>query len=187
MNFKKHSEIVGEHSFLSPSRYAWTNYDSEKLVDSYKKFLATQKGTKLHAFACDCIELGIKLPKSKKSLNAYVNDAIGFHMQPEQPLFYSTNAFGTADAISFEKDQLRIHDLKTGVSPTSMRQLEVYVAYFCLEYGYKPEDIQIELRIYQNDEIDQYVPLESDITLIMQKIVLFDKEITRINDEGRVQ
>lgn len=39
------------------------------------RFLATQKGTVLHAFAAQCILLGQKLPKSQKTLNMYVNDA----------------------------------------------------------------------------------------------------------------
>jgi hypothetical protein len=34
-----------------------------------------------------------------------------------------------------------------------MRQLEVYAAFFCLEYDYIPGEIDIELRLYQNDEI----------------------------------
>ena len=46
--------------------------------------MAKQKGTELHDFAARCIKLGQKLPKSKKTLNAYVNDAIGFKMTPEQ-------------------------------------------------------------------------------------------------------
>ena len=45
--------------------------------------------------------LGQKLPKSQKTLNMYVNDAISFRMVPEQILFYSENCFGTADTIVF--------------------------------------------------------------------------------------
>ena len=59
-----------------------------KIAEAYSKFLATQKGTVLHEFACQCIRLGQKLPKSQKTLNMYVNDAIGFKMIPEQILFY---------------------------------------------------------------------------------------------------
>jgi hypothetical protein len=183
MNFNKHSDLVGDHAFLSPSKYHWTNYSEAKLVDTYKKFLAVQKGTELHAFACNCIRLGIKLPKSKKSLNNYINDGIGYRLIPEQPLFYSVNAFGTADTIGFRDNFLRIHDLKTGSSPVSIRQLEVYVGLFCLEYGVHPEDIAIELRIYQLDEILVHIPSSEDILTIMQKIVLFDKAIENIKTE----
>ncbi len=94
MNFNKHYDLVGQHAFLSASKYHWVNYDEEKLGHAFTRYLATQRGTELHDFARRCIELKIKLPKIKRSLNMYVNDAIGFRMQPEQPLFYSENSFG---------------------------------------------------------------------------------------------
>lgn len=177
MNFKKHLDLEGKHAFLSPSKYHWINYDSEKLAASYVKFLATQRGTELHDFAKRCIELGQKLPASKKTLNLYVNDAIGFRMTPEQPLYYSENCFGTADAISFRKDILRIHDLKTGEIAASFHQLEVYAAIFCLEYGIKPQSIRIILRIYQNNDISEVEASADVIDHIMDKIVEFDKQI----------
>lgn len=184
MNFNKHLDIIGLHAFLGASKYHWTNYDNEKLVNSYTNFLATQKGTELHELADKLIQLGVRLPKTKQTLNMYVNDAIGYRMQTEQPLFYSLNAFGTTDAISFKKDFLRIHDFKSGVSPTSMRQLEIYTALFCLEYGIDPNGIEIELRIYQNDEVVIYDPIREDILYIMDKIVVFDKIIEKQKLEG---
>ena len=184
MNFKKHSDLEGRHAFLSASKYHWINYDEEKLSDTYLKYLATQRGTELHAFACQCIRLGVKLPRTRKTLNMYVNDAIGYKMTPEQPLYYSENCFGTADAISFNKNLLRIHDLKTGVSPTSMHQLEIYAALFCLEYRKQPQDIDMELRIYQSGEVYVHEPPSDDILGIMDKIILFDKRIDEIEMEG---
>ena len=130
MIFNKHSALEGQHAFLGASKYHWINYDESKVAESYSKFLATQKGTELHDFAARCITLGQKLPKSQKTLNMYVNDAIGFKMVPEQPLFYSENCFGTTDAIAFRNRMLRIHDLKTGVIPAHMEQLEIYAALF---------------------------------------------------------
>jgi hypothetical protein len=183
MNFKEHSDLIGQHAFLGPSKYHWINYDVEKLTDAYLKFLAIQKGTELHAFAAECIRLGIRLPKGKKALNSYVNDAIGYRMTSEQPLYFSENAFGTADAISFRDKFLRIHDLKTGVSPTSIHQLEVYAALFCLEYGIKPSDIRIELRIYQTETVLVHNPSSEDIDNIIDKIILFDKTINKIKSE----
>lgn len=180
MNFNAHYNLEGQHAFLSASKYHWVNYDEEKLAHAYSKFLATQRGTRIHAFACECIELGIKLPKSKKTLNLYVNDAIGYKMTTEQILYYSENCFGTADTITFKKDLLRVHDLKTGVSPTSMRQLEVYAALFCLEYKKSPTDIAIELRLYQHDEVLVHEPPQDDISYIMDKIIRFDREIEKI-------
>lgn len=181
MNFNKHSNLVGEHAFLSASKYHWINYDEEKLADSFEKFQAVKRGTILHAFAKDCITLGQRLPKSKKTLNQYVNDAIGYRMTPEQILYYSDNCFGTADAISFDrKNFLRIHDLKTGVTPASMHQLEVYAALFCLEYQIKPNDIGMELRIYQCDTVHIYEPAAKDIVAISNKIVTFDRLIDKL-------
>lgn len=183
MVFNKHSGFEGQHAFLGASNYHWINYDEDKLRASYFNYLAKEKGTRLHALASECIKLGIKLPKSKKSLNSFVNDAIGFKMNSEQTLLYSENAFGTADAISFKNDLLRIHDLKTGVTPTSMHQLEVYAALFCLEYKMKPSEIEMELRIYQSDEIMVSHPEVDLIVPIMDKIITFDKYIRRLKEE----
>lgn len=183
MNFNNHSKLEGQHAFLGASKYHWINYDDEKLVQSYTNFLAAQKGTILHEFAAQCIELGQKLPSSKKTLNRYVNDAIGFKMVPEQVLFYSENCFGTADSILFRNNLLRIHDLKTGVIPAHMEQLEIYAALFCLEYDVRPANIDMELRIYQNDEILYHNPTAEDIVPIMDKIITFDKVINKIKEQ----
>lgn len=180
MNFNKHFELEGQHAFLSASKYHWVNYDLNKLAETFMRHQAAQMGTRLHDFACEAIRLGEKLPKSKRTLNMYVNDAIGFKMETEQPLKYSNNCFGTADAISFKKNLLRIHDLKTGTSPTSMTQLEIYTALFCLEYDISPNDINVELRIYQNDEVTIHIPNPEDILYIMAKIKEFDEEIDRL-------
>lgn len=184
MNFNKHYSLEGKHAFLGASKYHWINYDADKLVDSYTKFQATLNGTILHDFACQCITLGQKLPKSQKTLNMYVNDAIGFKMKLEQVLYYSDNCFGTADAIIFRNNLLRIHDLKTGVTRAHMEQLEIYAALFCLEYNKKPSDIDMELRIYQNNEIIVHNPTVEDILPIMDKIITFDKIIDKMKIEG---
>lgn len=183
MIFNKHLNLEGQHAFLGASKYHWINYSEDKVAESYSRFLATQKGTQLHEFAAQCIRLGQKLPKSKKTLNAYVNDAIGFKMTPEQILFYSDNCFGTADAIVFRGDLLRIHDLKTGAIPAHMEQLEVYAALFCLEYKVKPADIRMELRLYQSDDILVGNPTVEDIAPIMDKIITFDRIINKIKEQ----
>ena len=183
MNFNKHSNLEGQHAFLGASKYHWINYSEEKVADAYAKFLATQRGTMLHAFAAQCILLGQKLPRSQKTLNMYVNDAIGFKMTPEQILYYSPNCFGTADAISFRNNMLRIHDLKTGEAATHMEQLMVYAALFCLEYNVKPSEIEMELRIYQYDQVLFHNPTVADILPIMDKIVTFDRVINKIREE----
>lgn len=180
MDWNRHSALDGSHAFLSASKYHWINYDENKLIDSYNNYQAVQRGTELHDFASRCIALGQKLPKSQKTLNMFVNDAIGYRMQTEQILYYSENCYGTADAISFRNDMLRVHDLKTGRVPAHMEQLMIYAALFCLEYKVKPKDISMELRLYQNDEVIFHNPDEMDIEPIMEKIVRFDKVIRGI-------
>ena len=182
MNFNRHSSLEGQHAFLGASKYHWINYSEAKVAESYSNYLAVQKGTALHEFAAQCIRLGQKLPKSRKTLNMYVNDAIGYKMTPEQMLYYSENCFGTADAISFRDGLLRIHDLKTGVTPTHMEQLEIYAALFCLEYRMKPGEIDMELRIYQGNEILYHNPVADEIGQIMDKIITFDKIIDKIKE-----
>lgn len=189
MIWNDHSREVpeGSHAFLGASTYSWLNYTEEKLVDVYKNRLARERGTELHAFAASCIQLKQQLRGSHKTLNMYVNDAIGYNMRPEQVLYYSENCYGTADAIGFRKNFLRIHDLKTGtIVPGSLHQLEIYAALFCLEYDIKPGNLSgIELRIYQNDDILIGNPEADIIVPIMDKIITFDKIIDNIKeDEG---
>lgn len=184
MNFNLHSRLEGQHAFLSASKYHWINYDEDKLINTFLKYQAIQRGTELHELASKLIGLGVKLPKSNKTLNLYVNDAIGFKMITEQPLYYSDNCFGTADSICFRKNFLRIHDLKSGESPASINQLMVYTALFCLEYKIQPKDIEIELRLYQLDEVIVHIPVVSDIVAIMDKIITFDKRIEQIRIGG---
>ena len=183
MNFKKYSAIEGQHAFLGASNYHWLNYSEDKLTETYLRRIATLKGTELHDFAAHCIRLGQKLPKSRKTLNMYVNDAIGYKMTPEQPLFYSENCFGTTDAICFRDNLLRIHDLKTGETPAKMEQLKIYAALFCLDYNIKPGNIKTELRIYQSNQIFYSEPTAEDIVPIMDKIITFDKIITKLKME----
>ncbi len=182
MHFNPHSNLEGRHAFLSASKYHWIRYDDEKLARTFLTQMAAVRGTRLHEFAAHAIRLGIKL-QGRTTLAQYVNDAIGFAMQPEVILSYSENAFGTADAISFRKNTLRIHDLKTGDSRVTMDQLEVYVAFFCLEYKIRPSDIRIELRVYQGDKIIVHVPELDDIVHIMDKIITFDKIIRAMKEE----
>lgn len=181
MHFNDHSAIKGLHAFLSPSSYHWINYSDEKLEERIVTSMAARRGTELHEFASEAIRLGIKLPKTQATLNSYVNDSIGYRMEQEQTLFYSVNCFGTADAIAFRKNKLRVHDLKTGVTPASGKQLLVYAALFCLEYGYKPFDISYDLRIYQNNEVVNVEVDPAEIAHIMDKIITFDKRIAELN------
>ena len=184
MNFNVHKNLEGLHAPFSPSKSSWLRYDDDKVVDVYKNLRAAEMGSKFHQWAKTTIDLGIKQPRSKKTLYAYVNDAIGFKMNTEVVLFYSERFFGTADAISFRNGLLRIHDLKTGKRQVHMEQLEVYAALFCLEYKIRPGDIEMELRIYQNDEILYHTPTAEDILPIMDKIKHLDKLLLKLASEG---
>ena len=183
MNFNRHFDLRGRHAIFSPSQSHWLRYSDDRAVEVYFNKQASEMGTRLHEWAKQTIDLGLKQPRSKKTLYAYVNDAIGYKMDTEVVLFYSERFFGTADAISFRNNFLRIHDLKTGKEPASIEQLEVYAALFCLEYRIKPHDIEMELRIYQNDEVIYLNPSPDDIQKIMDKIVHLDKMFEKIDRE----
>lgn len=186
MQFNIHRNLEGLHAPFSPSQSSWLRYDDERAIEVYANKQAAQMGTRLHAWAAETINLGIKGPRSSKTIWAYVNDAIGFKMDTEVVLFYSERFFGTADAISFRNNKLRIHDLKTGKVgkiEDHMEQLEIYAALFCLEYRVKPSDIEIELRVYKNDECVKHEPAPEDISRIMEQIVHLDKLIERYECE----
>ena len=192
MNFNKHFNLEGLHAPFPASQSAWLRYDDDKAREAYSRKKAAELGSRLHEWAKDTIDLGIKQPKSKKTLYEYVNDAIGFKMATEVVLFYTDRFFGTADAISFRanpktgRNILRIHDLKTGVvgkADSHIEQLEVYAALFCLEYKFKPHEIDMELRVYKKDEVVYCEPDPEDIVAIMNKIVHLDKLLAKIDSE----
>lgn len=183
MHFNKHPRLEGTHAPFSASQCHWLRYDDKKAVETYKTKKARERGTILHAWAQTTINLGIKQARSKTTLCSFVNDAIGYRMNTEVLLYYSDRFYGTADAICFRDNTLRIHDLKTGDTPASMEQLMVYAAYFCLEYGHRPGDINIELRIYQNDEIVYHIPSVDEIAHIMDKIIHLNKILEKIDKE----
>ena len=185
MQFNVHKNLIGLHPPFTASQSSWLRYSDDKAIDVYLNRKAAEMGTKLHAWAKETIDLGLKQPRSKKTIYAYVNDAIGFKMDTEVVLFYSERFFGTADAISFRDNMLRIHDLKTGKVgkiEDHMEQLEVYAALFCLEYKVKPGEIDMELRVYKNDEVFIHNPTAEDILPIMDKIVHLDKLLRKIEE-----
>ena len=184
MKFIDHYNLRGLHASFSPSQPSWLRYDDDKAMEVYTNRKASELGTKLHEWAKETIDLGIKQPRSKKTIYAYVNDAIGFKMDTEVVLFYSERFFGNADATCFRNNVLRIHDLKTGKGPVHIEQLMVYAALFCLEYRVKPGEIEMELRIYQNDEILYHKPTAEDILPIMDKIVHLDKILAKMEEEA---
>jgi hypothetical protein len=162
--FNANMKLEGTHAFLSASNYHWLNYSDDKLIERLATAEAAALGTELHETAARNIRRGIELKEDGRFpvLAAYVNDAISLEMVPEQLLFYSMNAYGTADAVSFEEYAqdadlagfLRIHDFKSGVSKASFDQLYIYAGFFCLEYDFRPFEIDGELRIYQRDPIE---------------------------------
>jgi hypothetical protein len=184
MDFNRHSiQLPAAHAFLSPSNYHWINYDEDKLDRVFFAQAAARRGTEMHELAQRLIRLGVKLPSNTMTLNQYVNDAIGYRMTPEQILFYSVNCYGTADAICFRNNLLRVHDLKTGTTEASFTQLLVYAALFCMEYKFKPNAIKIELRIYQGDDVRVLEADPDDLFHIIDKIITFDKRLNVLRQE----
>lgn len=162
MNFNKHSELEGKHALLSPSKPYWLSYNQDQMRNFVIAQRAAARGTRLHDLAANLITEGLKLRGSTQTLTAYVNDAIGYGMTPEVALKYTDACFGHTDAIDYSRGVLRIHDLKTGTGPVHMEQLEIYAALFLLEYervlGVNPMNTKVNLRIYQNDDIQEYAP-----------------------------
>lgn len=164
---------------LSASKGHWINYDDEKIRQTFRSSMQAARGTDLHDLACMHIRMKVKMPGNSQTINAYVNDAIGFRMTPEVVLFATELAFGTADAIGYRQEfdddindtimVLRISDLKTGTTRTTIRQLYIYSAYFCIEYKVDPFQIKTVLRIYQNDEVKEEVADPNEIEAIMRK------------------
>ena len=203
-----HKELRGKHATLTPSQPHWLRYSEDQLFQKYVSMYSQSMGTSLHELAETLIKNSLKLKKGDKltvishllndgiprnvididriypNFMAYVNDAVGFKLTPEQILYYSPYCFGTADAISFRNNFLRIHDLKTGTNPAKMEQLMVYAALFCLEYKVKPGEIEMELRIYQNGEIVHHEPTAEDILPVMDCIVQNSRILERIHEEG---
>ena len=191
MIWKDYSKLRGTHSILSASQHAWLNDTKDSILIRYQNDRARKFGTYLHDQAAKDIlfgeKTGIMRPANGRTYETYVNDAIKYRMRPEEVLYYGPYAYVTADTLCFRKvkgkDLLRIHDLKTGKVPADIVQLEVYAAYFCLMYGKKPSDINIELRIYQNNEIFVKNPEVNDIVPIMDKIVFLSKVLESSNLE----
>lgn len=184
MNFNKHLDIKGLHSFLSPSKHYWINYDEEKLKDSYGSYRAQERGTMLHEFAAKCIELKQKLAIENRTLNMYVNDCIDLNLVPEQPLFYSRNCFGTMDCGNIEDGIIMVSDYKSGVTPASMDQLKIYVAIMCLEYhiDFRTDIKRAELRLYQNDDVEISIPSVEEIEYIINKIIFSDNIVESLRN-----
>lgn len=206
MIFEKHLNLQGKHAILAPSQPHWLRYTDDQLYQKYVSGYSQAMGTSLHELAETLIYNNLKLKKGDKltvlshllsdgipkevidieriysNFMTYVNDAIGFKLTPEQVLYYSDYCFGTADAISFRNNFLRIHDYKSGTNPAKMEQLLVYAALFCLEYKIKPGEIETELRIYQNDEIVFHNPTADEILPVMDAIIHHSKTLERINE-----
>lgn len=185
MLWHNHSKIIlpGSHAIFSPSAYHWLNYDTNRAVEYVRDSRAKERGTRLHAFACDAIKLRQTLG-GKTTVSMYVNDCIKYGMDPEVQLYYSPNFFGTTDAITIDRGKLRISDLKTGTKVTpSMKQLLIYDALYCYDYGVDPRDIDHELRIYFKDERILEKPKASDIMMVMDKMRELNSAIEEMEDD----
>lgn len=172
MSFNKNTRLIGQHAFLSPSNYHWLDYPEDKLRRVFFERQQARLGDEYHAYAQRAIELKIRQADNGTTLSMYINDAIGFRMEAEIPLYYSEDCFGTTDAIGFRDNVLRISDLKTGRNPASMKQLLIYAGIFFFEYNHvaHPQDVRTILRIYQNDAIVELEPDTAELLLVMSAI-----------------
>ena len=216
MNWNTHSNLVGKHALFSPSGYHWLNYDMEGeefpdlVFKKYKAQYATIIGSVLHEYAEKRIKYRLRMYKTEKNnvmmylldsgvpmsvidLDSmydnrmhYVNDAIGFQMEPEIVLYYSENCFGTTDAIYYRNKELRIHDYKSGLVPAHMEQPLIYAGLFCLEYGIKTIDISTHLRIYQFNEIVEDNPEPDKIQEVTERIITLDKIVSKWKAEDKM-
>ncbi len=193
MTLKKPSLPPGAHAFLSPSTYTWLDQDEEKLRASYFRKQQTQRGDKLHVYSQMAIELKQPQPNDGTTVATYINDAIGFRMEAEVPLYYSEDCFGTADALSCRPEQwadgtfitLRISDLKTGFHEADIRQLLIYAGIFFWQFRdmFNPMKVRVVLRIYQNDHIVEHQPDAMEIREVMSKIKFAAAVIAKMREE----
>lgn len=180
MSLKKNSRLVGQHALLSPSTYQWLDKNEDELRTWFFNKAAAARGDALHAYAQQAITLRIEQADNGATLNTYINDAIRYGMTAEMPLYFSDECFGTCDAISIREERwddgvfmtLRIHDLKTGLIPASIKQLLIYAAIFFTEYAhaFKPETTRVILCIYQNDAIDTLIPDAAEIRAVISRV-----------------
>lgn len=215
MNWNRHYNLEGQHALLGASRPNWAMDEDEQFHQRVLASYASTIGTLMHDIAKKYISHHFKMHKYDKSsvvldlidsgiperiidildfdsmfinLMAYVNDAVGYGMDPEILLYYSDNCFGTADTIGFYERQkcLRLHDLKTGRTPAKIEQLLIYAALFCLEYRVKPEELnEIELRIYQLGEVLVHKPSAEEVRYFMNRIQQRDQDLDKfLGKEG---
>lgn len=208
MTWNMHSNLIGKHALFNPSGVTWLNYSTEEdgleqIFQRYRAQYATLIGTTMHEYAEKRIRYRLRMTKSDKNsvlmylldkgipisvidmdymfdnLYHYVNDAIGFRMDPEVILFYSDNCYGTTDAIYYRNKELRIHDYKSGRSVPHIEQPLIYAGLFCLEYGVKPKEITTNLRIYHAEEVLESTPEPEQIESVMTQIIALDKIVDK--------
>lgn len=136
-------EIIRALETYIYSKYTYLS-DSLVISDYGKKLIEQLKNVPTEVF---------------EALKYYITDGVGFKMEVELPLQYDESEyfFGTADTLCFNGNTLRIHDFKSGDNPAHIEQLKVYAALFCLEYNIKPYTINIILRLYQLNGIEEIV------------------------------
>ena len=113
------------------------------------------------------------------TVKSFVNDAVGFRMNSEEKIEYSSLFWGTSDAVKFSNNELLVFDLKTGAKPAKTDQLLVYAGLYCLQHNHKPSKLKTELRIYQNNEILVNEPEPEVIQDVMDRIVHKNKVLTK--------
>ena len=60
MKFHEYSSLEGLHAPFSPSQSSWLRYDDDKAIEVFMNKKAAEMGSRLHQWAKDTIDLGIK-------------------------------------------------------------------------------------------------------------------------------
>lgn len=157
---------------------------TKEMIKSIDEFIFTKYKDKNGYLTKDgfrvlkCLQLILAdTPEVFETVRSYVNDAIGYKMYPEVILKFTDDFFGTADALIFSDDLLRIHDLKTGSGPVHIEQLFGYAALYCIEYHVDPLKIDYEFRIYQNNDILTATPDGGMVKPFVDRYLAFDNEL----------
>ena len=60
--FYDHRKLNGLHAPFTASQPSWLNYSDEKVIEVYANKKAAEMGTRLHNWAAETIQLGLKQP-----------------------------------------------------------------------------------------------------------------------------
>ena len=185
MSWGRYSKLKGQHALLSPSNYHWINYDKEKLLKVLYNQKMKERGTKLHEFASEAINLK-RYQAGNDNVSQFVNDCIDMKMHSEEVVYATEYAFGTADAINEVNDVIYIFDLKTGEHKAKFTQLYLYAAFYCIMNDINPISKKYVFRIYQYEEYEQLEGDPLEVKRLMELTIEDSDVVKAIEEENGV-